>query len=78
MSFASSWGRQARLKPRYRVTTVLPKQGQYACAADGPTVTPPPDLTVERVGDLLGFDLSALVGAGRPCDGAPYSPRHAL
>jgi FMN phosphatase YigB (HAD superfamily) len=61
-----------------RVTTVLPRQGQYACAAEGHTMTPPPDLAVDRVGDLLGFELAALVGAGRPSDGAPFSPRHAL
>jgi hypothetical protein len=40
------------------VTTVFPKQGQYA--NDGKTVAslPAPDLTVERIGDLLSHDLT--------------------
>ncbi|MGB7949166.1 MAG: HAD family hydrolase [Candidatus Binatia bacterium] len=47
-----------------RVTTVFPRQGQYA---DDPKIIaacPPPDVTVERIGDLLDHDLPALV-AGR-------------
>jgi FMN phosphatase YigB (HAD superfamily) len=46
------------------VTTVLPRQGQYALA---PALAyPPPDLTVERIADLLQYDLVALqAGAHR-------------
>jgi len=46
-----------------RVTTVFPRQGQYA---DDPTIVaacPPADLTVQRVGDLLDYDLAAFVTA---------------
>jgi FMN phosphatase YigB (HAD superfamily) len=46
-----------------RVTTVFPRQGQYA---DDPKIIaacPPPDVTVERIGDLLDHDLPALVAA---------------
>jgi FMN phosphatase YigB (HAD superfamily) len=46
-----------------RVTTVLPRQGQYAHAADAASYTAP-DLTVERIADLLTSDLSTLL-AGR-------------
>ena len=39
-----------------RVTTVFPRQGHYAHDADVATY-PSPDLTVERIGDLLGIDF---------------------
>lgn len=38
-----------------RVTTVFPRQGHYAFDANVPSY-PAPDITVERIGDLLGFD----------------------
>jgi FMN phosphatase YigB (HAD superfamily) len=46
-----------------RVTTVLPRQGQFALAADAASY-PAADLTVERIGDLLTCDLPAVL-AGR-------------
>jgi FMN phosphatase YigB (HAD superfamily) len=48
-----------------RVTTVLPRQGQYAHDAKVLATCPPADLTVERIGDLLNYDLPALL-AGKP------------
>ena len=42
-----------------RVTTVFPRQGQYAHDPKTIAKCPPPDLTVERIGDLLDYDLSA-------------------
>jgi FMN phosphatase YigB (HAD superfamily) len=47
-----------------RLTTVFPRQGHYARAADVATC-PPPDVTIERVGDLLRYDLPRLLGAAR-------------
>ena len=47
------WGR--------RVTTVLPRQGQYAQAPG--LAHPPPDLAVERIADLLQYDLAAFLAA---------------
>lgn len=44
-----------------RVTTVLPRQGQYAHDEKVLASLPPADLTVERVGDLLAHDFSDLV-----------------
>jgi FMN phosphatase YigB (HAD superfamily) len=44
-----------------RVTTVFPRQGQYA---HDPTIIaecPPADVTVERIGELLEYDLPALL-----------------
>jgi FMN phosphatase YigB (HAD superfamily) len=38
-----------------RVTTVLPRQGQFAHAADAASYHPTADLTVERIGDLLAY-----------------------
>jgi FMN phosphatase YigB (HAD superfamily) len=42
-----------------RVTTVFPRQGQYARDPTILAACPPADLTVERIGDLLNFDLPA-------------------
>jgi FMN phosphatase YigB (HAD superfamily) len=44
-----------------RVTTVLPRQGQYANDTNVVASLPAADLTVERVGDLLTYDFSALI-----------------
>src|SRR5918996_5307759 len=46
-----------------RVTTVFPRQGQYAHDPSVVAASPPADLTVERIGDLLDYDLSALLAA---------------
>jgi len=43
-----------------RVTTVFVRQGHYALGPDVATHAAP-DLTIERIGDLLRFDLPALV-----------------
>lgn len=43
---------------RGRVTTVLPRQGQYAHDAKVLAALPPPDVTIERIGDLLDYDLA--------------------
>ena len=48
-----------------RVTTVLPRQGQFAHAPDAASY-PAADLTVERIGDLLAYDLAALLTRERP------------
>jgi FMN phosphatase YigB (HAD superfamily) len=40
-----------------RVTTVFARQGSYARDAQTVGVLPPADLTIERIGDLLSFDL---------------------
>jgi FMN phosphatase YigB (HAD superfamily) len=43
-----------------RVTTVLPRQGQYAHDAKVLSALPPADVTIERIGDLLDYDLARL------------------
>src|SRR5215813_14926068 len=43
-----------------RVTTVFPRQGQYASDTNVIAACPPADFTVERIGDLLNYELSAL------------------
>jgi FMN phosphatase YigB (HAD superfamily) len=47
-----------------RVTTILPRQGQYPRAADAASY-PPADVTVERIGDLVEYDLSAVLAGHR-------------
>ena len=41
-----------------KVTTVMPRQGHYAHDSAGLALRPAPDLAVERIGDLLEYDLS--------------------
>jgi FMN phosphatase YigB (HAD superfamily) len=43
-----------------RVTTVFPRQGQYALDPAVVAAYPPADITVEHIGDLLEHDLAAL------------------
>jgi FMN phosphatase YigB (HAD superfamily) len=47
-----------------RLTTVFPRQGHYAHAADVARY-PAPDLTIERIADLTSYDLPTLLGAAR-------------
>jgi FMN phosphatase YigB (HAD superfamily) len=44
-----------------RVTTIFPRQGQYALDSKAVAACRPADLTVERIGDLLALDLPALL-----------------
>jgi FMN phosphatase YigB (HAD superfamily) len=43
-----------------RVTTVFPRQGHYAMDAKASAAYPPADISIERIGDLLGYHLPAL------------------
>lgn len=45
---------------RHRVTTVWPRQGSYTHDPKMVGAFPPADITIERIGDLLGFDLAQL------------------
>ena len=45
-----------------RVTTVLPRQGQFAHASDAASYHPAADLTVERIGDLLAYEFANFTG----------------
>jgi hypothetical protein len=44
-----------------RVTTVFPRQGQYAHDAKALASFAEPDVTVDRIGDLLDCDLGSLL-----------------
>ena len=50
----------------HRVTTVFPRQGHYALDVAETARYPPPDLTIEQIGDLVEHDLDGLVAAARP------------
>jgi FMN phosphatase YigB (HAD superfamily) len=41
-----------------RLTTVFVRQGHYALAAESKSAIPAPDLTIERIGDLLDHNLN--------------------
>ena len=47
-----------------RVTTIFPRQGHYAHDPKALAAYLPADITVECIGDLLRYDLSALLEAG--------------
>jgi len=49
-----------------RVTTVFPKQGHYAQDPQAVKSYPAADVTIERIGDLLDYDLKRLLAAARP------------
>ena len=46
-----------------RVTTVFPRQGHYAHDPKILSRCPPADISIDRIGDLLNFDLKTLLGA---------------
>lgn len=50
---------------RKRVTTVFPRQGHYAHDLAANANYPTPDLSVERIGDLLDYDLEKVLAAAR-------------
>jgi hypothetical protein len=46
-----------------RVATVFPRQGHYALSPDVTSKYPPAGITVERIGDLLNYELPALLNS---------------
>jgi FMN phosphatase YigB (HAD superfamily) len=48
-----------------RLTTVFPRQGQYALDPQALADHPAPDLTIERIADLRAWPLAALPGPAR-------------
>ena len=48
---------------RDRLTTVFPRQGHYALDSNAIAAYPPADLTIERICDLVNYDLPALLDA---------------
>jgi FMN phosphatase YigB (HAD superfamily) len=56
-----------------RVTTVFPRQGKFALDPAALSSYPPADITVERISELLSYDLSDLLPGGRL--GGRASPR---
>ena len=48
-----------------RLTTIFPRQGHYALDPAITSQYPPADLTVERVGDVVNFDLETIISAAK-------------
>ncbi len=44
-----------------RLTTVFPRQGHYAADPTALAIYPPADITIDHIGDLLLYDLPALI-----------------
>jgi FMN phosphatase YigB (HAD superfamily) len=51
----TAWGR--------RVTTIFPMQGHYAHDPHTLAAYPPPDVSIERIGDLLSYELQEMLAA---------------
>ena len=49
-----------------RVTTVFPRQGHYALDPDAFAKYSVPDVTLQRIGELVDYDLKTLLAAARP------------
>ena len=49
-----------------RVTTVWPRQGHYALDSQAIAMYPSADLTIDRIGDLINYDLRALMPLQEP------------
>jgi hypothetical protein len=45
-----------------QLTTVFPRQGHYALDPKIVAAYPPADIVIERIGDLVNYDLPALMG----------------
>jgi hypothetical protein len=41
-----------------KLTTVFVRQGHYAVAPESASVTPSPDMTIERIADLIDYHTS--------------------
>jgi len=50
---------------RDRLTAVFPRQGHYALDPKNIAKYPPPDLTIDHIGDLVNYNLPALLDAVR-------------
>jgi len=59
----------ARIKKawRARATTVFPRQGHYALDPEILAQYPPADISIERIGDLIEYDLPSLLQGGLRC-----------
>jgi hypothetical protein len=44
-----------------RLTTVFPRQGHYALDPEIVAAYPPADITMERIGELVSYDLPDLI-----------------
>jgi FMN phosphatase YigB (HAD superfamily) len=49
----------------HRLTTVWPRQGHYALDRKNIATFPSADITIERIGDLVNYDLTALLGSAK-------------
>ena len=57
-----------------RLTTVFPRQGHYAYDAKTLATYPPADIAIERIGELLQYDLPTLLQAGQVGSAKERSP----
>jgi len=55
-----------------KLTTVFVRQGHYAAEAAGTAIEPPPDLSIEHIGELMRFDRSQFSAAAPLHAAAPH------
>jgi FMN phosphatase YigB (HAD superfamily) len=56
------------------LTTVWPRQGHYAFDPQALAMYPPADLAVETIGELVNYDLPALLGAAKAGNAQQEAP----
>jgi FMN phosphatase YigB (HAD superfamily) len=54
-----------------KLTTVFVRQGHYALQSAGTAIDPPPDLVIERFGEMTGFNLSRFPSIALMREAAP-------
>ena len=59
---------------RDRLTTVFPRQGHYALDPRILSAYPPPDLAIDRIGELVDYPLSAFLGVANAAERSEESP----
>ena len=57
-----------------RVTTVFPRQGHYARDPKALASYPTADVSIDRIGDLVEYDLNKVIAAGIPRPAPPPPP----
>jgi FMN phosphatase YigB (HAD superfamily) len=57
-----------------RLTTVFPRQGQYALDPRIASAYPPADIAIDRIGDLVDYPLCAFLDAVPPAERSKESP----
>ena len=68
---------RCRQRPARQLTTAFVRQGHYASEPGIDAIDPPPELSIERIGDLLDHDLSEVLLVVAPARAATMNQEQA-